>query len=252
LWFAFLSAVGASWATLLWFAPLLVAGLSLTLLRAANAGKRATFHPQPSSKLRRAGVRLLVVCLHIIQPAARLIGRVQHGIRPWGWRRLTRTVPLPAIVSFWSEHWEAIESHQSQLESILKESGAVAVAGGNFDPWDLSISGGLFGAIRVVAMVEEHGSGHQLCWFRAWPKVPRTALAILLVLVTAAGLAVMDHAAVAGISLALTAAVLGFLIYADCAIAMSQWHDAFGAYLRRNKSLRVTTSSRLVGGYFSV
>jgi hypothetical protein len=54
-----------------------------------------------------------------------------------------------------------------------------------------------------------------------------------------AGFAALDGAAVAGTMLALTAGVLGFLIYADCAIAMSQWREAVDTYLHRDDSLSV-------------
>jgi hypothetical protein len=80
------------------------------------------------------------------------------------------------------------------------------------------------------AMVEEHGNGQQLCRFRSWPKAPAAALAVLLILVTLAAFAVLDRAWVACVSLGLMAAVLGFLIYADCAIAMHHWRSALAQY----------------------
>lgn len=236
--FGSLTALGTSWAPLLWLTPLLGAGVSLTLIQAARAGKRATFHPGPCSRLRRASLQLLVAWLHLVQPAARLLGRVQHGMGPWSWKGLTCIAPLPTTISLWSVRWEAIEPRLSHLESILKESGAVVIPGGDFDTWDLSIRGGLFGTIRVVAMVEEHGGGQQLCRFRAWPKTHPAALAILLAFITIAGFAVLDHAAVTGALLALMAGTLGFLIYADCAIAMSCWCGAVARYLHRDPAMR--------------
>jgi hypothetical protein len=155
---------------------------------------------------------------------------------PWKWRDLVAVIPLPTVHSIWSEWWVPIESRLSQLNAILKESGAAVVLGGDFDPWDFTIHGGLFGAIRVVAMVEEHGNGRQLLRFRAWPKPPAAAL---FALVTLAGLAELDHAWAAGASLGVTAGGLGALIYADCAIAMSHWRDTVDQYLRRNPSLSV-------------
>ena len=65
------------------------------------------------------------------------------------------------------------------------------------------------------------------------------ALAILLALIATAGFAALDGAAVASTMLALTAGVLGFLIYADCALAMSQWREAVDTYLHRDDSLSV-------------
>src|SRR4029450_8933290 len=116
------------------------------------------FHPEPRSKLRRLALQSLVAWLHLIQPAVRLLGRVQHGLGPWKWRDLVAVIPLPTVHSIWSERCAPIESRLSQLNTILKESGAAIVLGGDFDRWDFTIHGGLFGAIRLVAMVEEHGN----------------------------------------------------------------------------------------------
>jgi GT2 family glycosyltransferase len=235
----FLTALGASWRPLLWLGPLLAAGALLTLVQAVAGGHRARFHPEPRSKLRRLALRFLVACFHLVQPAARLLGRVQHGLGPWYWRGFVRVLPLPTVRSVWSERWDAIEARLGQLGAILEESGAVVITGGDFDSWDFSIRGGLFGTIRVLAMIEEHGGGRQLCRFRAWPKPPAAALAVLLALVILAGLAGLDRAWVAGAALGLTAGALALLIYADCAIAMSHWREALDQYLRRNGSLRV-------------
>jgi GT2 family glycosyltransferase len=235
----FLTALAASWAPLLWLSPLLAIGVLLTLTQAVRGGVRAHFHSEPRSRLRRFALQSLVAWFHLVQPAARLLGRIQHGLGPWNLRNVVRVVPLPTTYSIWSEQWVAIESRLSQLDAILKQSGAAIVSGGNFDRWDFSLHGGLFGIIRVVAMVEEHGNGRQLFRFRAWPKPPAAAVAVLFVLVALAGLAGLDHAWVAGASIGLTAGALGLLIYADCAIAMAYWRDAVDQYLRYNSDLRV-------------
>jgi hypothetical protein len=71
------------------------------------------------------------------------------------------------------------------------------------------------------------------------PRPPGAAVAVLFALITAAGLAGLGHAWVAGACLGLTASVLGLLTYADCAIAMSYWRDAVDRYLHRNNNLRL-------------
>jgi O-antigen biosynthesis protein len=231
---AFLTALGASWTPLLWSSPLLIVGALLTLIQAARGGLDARFDPAPSSKLGQFALRSLVAWFHLLQPAARLLGRIQHGLGPWNWREFARVRALLTIDSIWSEQWGTIESRLSQLNIILKESGAATALGDTFDPWDFLIHGGLFGSNHVTAMVEEHGNGRQLLRFRARPKAPGAVLTVLLTLVILAVLAGFDGSWVASALLGLTASALALLIYADCALAMSQWRDALKVYLRRN------------------
>jgi len=242
----FLTALGASWRPLLWLSPVFAAGIVLTLIQVGRAGVRARFHPEPSSRLRRLALQSLVVWFHLVQPVARLLGRIQHGLGPWNWREFVRVLPLSTVRSIWSEQWQAIESRLSQLHTILEQSGRVILLGGDFDSWDFSIRGGLFGSVRVVGMVEEHGNGRQLFRFRAWPTPPGAALVTLFALVTLAGLAGLNNAWVAGASIGLTACVFGLLVYADCAIAMSYWCDAIDQYVRRNDGLLVTDGASSV------
>jgi hypothetical protein len=243
--FGFLTTLGISWTPLLWLAPLFIAGAGVTLAQAVRASRGARFDTKPSSKLGRAGLQLLVAGLHLVQPVARLLGRVQRGMGPWSWKCLTRALPLPSVNSLWTTQWQAIESRLSTLESILDRAGAPAIRGDDFDRWDLSIPGGLFGAVRLIAMAEEHGDGKQLCRFRAWPKVPNAVLAIFLAILTAAGLAGLDHAVIAAVLLTLTGCVLGLLIYRDCGHAMSQWRGALVNYQRCDDTLCILPGSFL-------
>ena len=194
IFLGFLTTLAVSWPPLMWFSPLLAIGVMLTLLQAIRGGVRARFHPERPSRIHRFGLRSLVSCFHLVQPAARLLGRVRHGLGPWNWRDLAQAIPLPTAHSIWSERWVAIELRLSQLNAVLKESGATTILGGDFDDWDFSIHGGLFGTIRVVAMVEERGNGRQLFRFRVWPKAPAAALVVLFALLCWLVLAGLDHA----------------------------------------------------------
>src|SRR3989337_1613078 len=48
--------------------------------------------------------------------------------------------------------------------------GAAVLRGGNFDPWDLEVRGGMFGNARMIMGIEEFGGGKQLVRFRIWPQ----------------------------------------------------------------------------------
>ena len=230
-----LAALGLSWPPLLFLIPLLVVGAGLTFLQAGRAAQKATLNHAPSRTRSRAGL-FLIACLHLVQPAARLFGRVRYGIGPWRLRRTALTGLPPLVVTFWSTRWEALESRIKELEGILKHSGAEVISGGAFDRWDLSIHGGMFGTVRMLAMNEEHAEGHQLFQMRAWPKIPPAALASFALLVSAGSLAALDHALTAAVVSWLMAATLGWLAYADWVEGLNQLKAALDEYSDRRKS----------------
>jgi hypothetical protein len=184
----------------------------------------------------------MVTWLHLAQPAIRLLGRIQYGIGPWSWKGFRGMVPRPNTAALWSDHWQAMEARLSRLTAILEELRAPAIPGGEL--WDLSIPAGLFGTVRVLAMVEEHGHGRQLCRFRSWPKTPVAAVGALFGFVGLAGLAGLDHAWVASAFLWLIAIVLALLIYIDCSIAMGHWRNALSEYRKRDGSLPILRRGR--------
>src|SRR5262249_49150450 len=120
------------------------------------------------------------------------------------------------------------------IEQILRRSGAAVIAAGDFEPWDLTVRGGLFGSIRSVAATEEHGGGKQLFRLRAWPRVPGPSLTVLLALAALAWLAAADGAWLIAFVLSAASAMIAALAYADCAVAMKDWRDAINDYEHRN------------------
>jgi hypothetical protein len=155
---------------------------------------------------------------------------------PWRLRRTALTGLPPLVITFWSTRWEALELRIKELEGILKYSGAEVISGGAFDRWDLSIHGGMFGTVRMLAMSEEHAEGHQLFQMRAWPKIPPAALASFALLVSAGSLAALDHALTAAVVSWLMAAALGWLAYADWVEGLNQLKAALDEYSDRRKT----------------
>jgi hypothetical protein len=87
--------------------------------------------------------------------------------------------------------WAPPETRLHKLENALRESDGVVRRGGDHDPWDLEVQGGLMGGVRMILALEHHGASHQLLRVRMWPTVSPIALtgvAILAALSTAAGL----------------------------------------------------------------
>jgi GT2 family glycosyltransferase len=161
----------------LFYRPLRFAAFALALAalpplaHAALSGARAFFklHPRrPLPRLRLAGVTAF---LHFLQPAARLWGRLAHGLTPWRRRGSRRLVfPWPRSLAEWNEHnWRSAESRLRGIEDKLRQSGAAVIRGGDFDRWDLEVRGGLLGSARLLLVTEEHGGGRQYVRLRVSP-----------------------------------------------------------------------------------
>jgi hypothetical protein len=160
--------------------------------------------------------------LHLLQPTARLAGRLGHGLVPW--RRPGRgafAAPVPRRRASWSESWRAPEARLAELAARLREGGRRVRTGGPCDRWDLELSGGALGGARIVAAVEEHGRGRQLMRCRLWPRIPRALVPVLASLAASAGAAVHAGALVAGAVLATAAVMLAVAAVAECGMAVA-------------------------------
>ena len=141
---------------------------------------------------RRAGVRALVFALCVLQPAARLWGRMHRGLTPWRRRGPhVLALPLPRRASIWSEEWSSADEWVERLGAALRDAPAQIVRGDGFDTWDLELRVGALASARARVAVEEHGQGRQLVRLRAWPRcAPHAAIlgAVLLAFTAAAAL----------------------------------------------------------------
>jgi len=205
---AALAALSPAWAPLGIALPLaLFAGVAV-LLQALRSAASAKLRRDGRSRLELLRLRAIVAWLHLVQPAARLWGRLRHGLDPWRLRMLSRwTFPRPQRISLWSERWRSSEEWLGELEGLLRRTPALVRQGGDFDRWDLSVIGGPFGRARALMAVEEHGSGQQYLRFRVWPAVRRAPFLIFVAGLATAAL--LDHAWLAG--QVLGAATLGLL-----------------------------------------
>jgi len=220
LFLIILLATGAVWPKLLW--GLLVLLAAAMTFQAGLSAYKATFVSYRRSWRRRTGMRALTAGLHLLQPAVRLLGRLGGGLTPWrtrSWPRLS--LPLPRQDAVWREHWRSPEETLQELEAELRAEGASVVRGHEYGRWDLEVRGGLFGKVRLLLGIEEHGSGHQLVRYRLVPRSTKFALillSLLVALIVTAGFWVSTAAIVA--RAALVAGIL-FLVAIDCAVATS-------------------------------
>jgi len=217
---AAVSALGLLWAPLFLALPLLAFGITVPLLQAGLSAADASF-PDPSTT-RRTRLKLwgLTTFLHLLQPLARLRGRLCFGSLPWrrrSWHR--RVLPRPLSMSVWTERWQAVEDRLEAIEDRLKQNGAMVLRGGGYDRWDLTVRGGLLGNARIRMAVEEHGGGKQLARFRIWPACSPMGLYLTLPLAVLALAAALEGAGGAALPLGVVALTLAIRTLAECSVA---------------------------------
>ena len=174
-----LSALGAFWPPLLFALPLFALAALAPVLSGVLGAARASFPGPPRRPASRFALRLLTGWLHVIQPLARLIGRLQHGLTPWRWRAApAAALPIPGRCAVWSELWLDPDERLRRLEASLRAAGAAVRRGQDYDRWDLEVAGGALGTARVLIAAEDHGAGTQLVRFRWWPRFSLGALSL--------------------------------------------------------------------------
>jgi len=187
--------LGAAWHPLLFAsAPALTAAVALVAGQALRSGADAQFSTRRIPRRKLLAMRALTALLHVLQPAARLHGRLAHGLKPWrprvhGPQRLL----AKQTWAFWSTQW--IDPHQRlrALERRILAAGVRIRRGGDYDRWDAEVEVGMLVRERLLMSVEEHGGGAQLIRVRALLrcKLPLAVGTIVGVLVV---FAVLDHA----------------------------------------------------------
>jgi GT2 family glycosyltransferase len=201
--------------------PLLAAALVLPIAQACVSAAHASF-PEAQSGVSRLARRVVTAGMHLLQPLARLRGRLRHGLTPWRRRATLGPAPLwPVTASIWSERWEAPEERLRTLEMQLRGEPACVLRGEEFDRWDLEVRGGILGAARLLLAAEDHAGGKQLLRMRWWPVIPWRGPVLALAF---AGLAAAAaHARMGGAAslLALGAVLPALHIVEQCMAAMA-------------------------------
>ena len=197
---AALSLVGWLWPPLLAAIPLFALALLMPLLQALLSARSAAF---PGTTAGDARLYWLTALLHVLQPQARLRGRLRHGLTPWRARGELRMAPPRArTFAVWTERWRAGDVRLRSIEEGLRGAQVFVRRGGDYDRWDLEVRGGLIGTARLLMGVEDHGQGTQMVRVRVWPRISRPAWITSAALVALAAAAWRDHASVAAAILA--------------------------------------------------
>lgn len=218
---ALFSSVGLFWTPLLQFAlPLLAIAVSALIGQAIISSSKSSFTSNPRSFFERFKLYSLTAMLHLVQPLARLVGRLKHGLTPWRSRgAIEYNVPLPRKLVAWSKHWIAQDQRLRTLFEALRLKGSVVLPGGVYDRWDLEVRGGILGRMRLLMACEDGQYGSQIVRISIWPKVSVQWIFLNLFLIALSATAALDEAWTASVIPGLMALALAARIYLECSAA---------------------------------
>jgi O-antigen biosynthesis protein len=223
-----LSALGFTWPPLLLVAPFFLWSILAPTCQAAVAAKRAPLVKTYRLRLTRIRLRALIAVLHLVQPLARLYGRIRHGLTLWRRHSHHGRIMLPWSRTFpiLIARWRAPEERLVSLHRSLRATGAVVLNNGDYDDWDLEVRGGLHGSCRLLMATEDSGSGTQLVRVRIWPRCHPAVLVSFFAFVALALGAEFAGAHIAASALGLIAALVAGWAVRDCGLATKTMRDA--------------------------
>jgi GT2 family glycosyltransferase len=166
-----LALLGLKWPSLRLAAVAFVLSIAVPVAQAISSARRSWFSGRRLSPGTRLRDQFTVACLHLLQPLARLKGRLNHGLTMWRRRDAGKTsFPVARTFPLWVGRWQEPHERLHHLRSLMKLDGAVVLSGGDYDNWDLEVRGGILGGARLLMAVEDTGSGTQLVRVRCWPQ----------------------------------------------------------------------------------
>jgi len=227
-----LSALSWHWSPLGIARPLLIVAAFPPLVQACLSAVRAPFAGEaPNNVAARLRRRTLTGVLHVLQPLARLRGRLQQGLTPWRTRGTLQRAPLwPTKTSLLSECWQTPEQRLQSVHAALRAEGACVSLGGEHDRWDLEVRSGALGAARLLMGVEDLPGG-QLVRLRLWPHVAAVGPLLSGLFAALAVAALADHAWFA-------AATLGLFSLVGALHTIAQGTSAMATLTRALQQLR--------------
>lgn len=165
------SVAGVFWTPLFrFFAALTAVAVCILLFQAFRVAEKVNFHKPKRTRLERIGKRVLTAGLYLLQPLARLSGRLSYDLsagRKQEGKRIR--LPLSRVLSCWSVLGRTQTEWLTDLEASLRSLHLSVFRGGGYDRWDLEGWYGMFGGIRLLSGIEEHGKGSQMFRVRVEP-----------------------------------------------------------------------------------
>lgn len=213
--------VGLTWPPMSIAGLVGILGVVLTVSTACQRGFSTRF--QSPLFVERFKASTLTSLLSLIQPAARLTGRLKEGLSPWNRGKAQKFMwPYQSETAIWCEDWREPTQRIWDVEQALKALAIVVARGGDFDGWDLEVRGGLFGAARVLFAVEDHGAGTQYVRVRIKPQYSLFLRYSLAVLATVFLIAILSGRWTPAVMLAIAAITLTILMIREAGGAFAE------------------------------
>jgi GT2 family glycosyltransferase len=190
--------LGGLWKPLLAAWPIASLGVTVLAAQAAMNASRARFSWRSGFDIVQVGRYGLTAGLHLLQPLARLHGRLGHGLTPWRCGAAQGlALPRPRVWAVWTPCWAEPEKRLLAVEAALRAAGVLTQRGGEYDRWDLEVRAGILGGARLLMAVEDHGAGTQHIRIRLWPRWSGAAACLIALFGALTAAARVDGAATA-------------------------------------------------------
>ena len=244
-----LGCLGLVWPSLLIMIPLFILSVIIII---SQAIKSALKNSSLSAKQKNLKYFSLIVLLHIIQPIARLFGRIVHGLTPWRIRGAKASMKnltfiKPKTLIHWSEaEWKSNETWLEEIEKNLIGMKARVKRGGDFDNWDIMTRNGLFSSAKGLLTIEEHGANKQYVKFRYWGKYSFSGLFLIASLIAITLAAVVDKSWVVTAVLSILTALVTLKYLLDSASVVNCIVSGFeGLSVNKEKESKLNVAAIL-------
>jgi hypothetical protein len=202
------------------------------VFQAGYSATKANFNKKPDTTFLKLKYWGLITLLHMIQPIARLYGRIKHGLTPWrkrgyDWADIKSLFFSNNTQMYWSETWKSNEEWLTLIERNLTNVGNRVKRSGSFDAWDLQVNSGLFSSARGILTVEEHGGGKQYVKFKSWIKFSIIGLCFIALLAFISILALLDKAFPVVLILGSFTGIVIYKYFVDTIRAITSIKNAF-------------------------
>src|SRR4029453_17637186 len=138
-------ALGFLWFPLLYALPFLAITLYAPVCQALISSSRVCFPASRRSRFGWVKLRTVTALLHLLQPLARLRGRLRSGLTFWRYNASGFVMPWPRKFAVWTEHWRDPNERLKAFEADLRKAGVHVRRGGVYNRWAWEVRGGCLG-----------------------------------------------------------------------------------------------------------